>query len=98
MFPKISGELRYDYMKNDIRLEGNGGKATFTSDSHAVHYDIHLHLTDNSAALRPYVIVGGGVKMYRGTGEERAVQPLSQIAVLTKTNELAGVVTVGGGG
>ena len=44
-----------------------------------------------------FVIVGAGVRLYRGTGTERAFQPLSQAAVLTKTTETAGLLTFGVG-
>ena len=97
MYPKVSGEIRYDFLKNDLTLEGAGGKATFGADSHAIHYDMHFHFTEVGSKFRPFVLAGGGVKMFRGTGEERAFQALSQIAVLTKATELAGLVTFGVG-
>lgn len=97
MYPKVSGEIRYDFLKNDLKLDGSGGKATFGADSHAIHYDLHFHFAEVGAKFRPFVLAGGGVKMFRGTGEERAFQALSQIAVLTKATELAGLVTFGAG-
>lgn len=97
MYPKISGEIRYDFMKNDMVLEGSGAKATFGAESHAIHYDVHFHLTSTGSKVRPFVLVGGGMKMFRGTGEERSFQPLSQIAVLTRTSEITGLVTFGVG-
>ncbi|HEU0121119.1 MAG TPA: hypothetical protein VFQ91_11390 [Bryobacteraceae bacterium] len=97
MYPRVSGEIRYDYVRNEMKLDGSGASATFNGESHAVHYDIHYHFTGAHAKLRPFVIGGGGVKMFRGTGEERAFQPLSQVAVLTRTNELTGLLTFGVG-
>ena len=97
MYPKLSGEIRYDFLRNDMTLEGAGAKASFGGDSHAVHYDIHFHLTAIGSKFRPFVLAGGGVKMFRGIGQERSFQPLSQIAVLTRTTELAGLVTFGVG-
>ncbi|MBI2686095.1 MAG: outer membrane beta-barrel protein [Acidobacteria bacterium] len=97
MYPKISGELRYDYLRNDMTLSGSGAKASFGGESHAVHYDVHFHFADSRSKVRPYLLAGGGVKMFRGTGEERAFQPLSQIAVLTHTTELTGLISVGAG-
>lgn len=97
MYPKVSGELRYDYLRNEMKLEGAGGKATFGGDSHAIHYDIHFHFADRRAKTRPYVLAGAGIKLFRGTGAERAFQPLSQIAVLTHTTELTPLVTFGAG-
>jgi hypothetical protein len=97
MYPKISGEIRYDFLRNDMKLEGSGSKATFGSDSHAVHYDGLFHFTDTTSKVRPFVLAGGGMKLFRGTGAERAFQPLSQIAVLTHTTELTGLLTFGVG-
>lgn len=97
MYTKVSGEIRYDYLRNDMKLEGAGNKTTFGAESHALHYDIHIHLSNTQARIRPYIIGGGGVKVFRGTGEERAFQPLSQFAVLTKTSEMTALVTVGVG-
>lgn len=97
MYPKLSGEIRYDFLRNDMKLEGSGAKATFGGESHAVHYDVHFHFTDSGSRVRPFVLAGGGVKMFRGTGAERAFQPLSQIAVLTRTTELTGLITFGVG-
>lgn len=95
MYSKVSGEIRYDYLRNDLMLDGSGSKVTFGGESHAIHYDLHFHFTDRRARTRPYILAGGGIKQYRGTGQERAFQPLSQIAVLTKTTQVTPMVTVG---
>ena len=97
MYPKVSGELRYDYLRNDMILKGSAASASFGAESHAVHYDVHYHFAEKGAKVRPFVLAGGGVKVYRGTGQERAFQALSQIAVLTKTSEAAGLLTFGVG-
>lgn len=97
MYSKVSGEIRYDYLRNDLQLEGSAATVNFGAESHAVHYDLHVHLTPIGSRVRPYLLAGGGVKQYRGTGEERAFQPLSQIAVLTHTTELTPLVTFGAG-
>lgn len=97
MYPKVSGEVRYDFLRNDMKLEGSGAKATFGGESHAIHYDVHFHFADRQSRVRPFVLAGGGIKMFRGTGQERAFQPLSQIAVLTHTTELQGLLTFGVG-
>src|SRR6185436_11645262 len=41
MYPKISGEIRYDYLRNDMTLESGSTKASFGGESHAIHYDVH---------------------------------------------------------
>lgn len=97
MYSKVSGEIRYDFLRNDMKLDGSGASASFGGDSHAVHYDVHIHFADKAAKVRPFVLAGGGVKLFRGTGQERAFQPLSQIAVLTRTTEMAPLITFGVG-
>ena len=50
-----------------------------------------------AVTLRPYVAFGAGVKLYQGTGTEVAAQPLSKIALLTKTSDLRPVASFGFG-
>jgi hypothetical protein len=47
--------------------------------------------------VRPYVAFGGGMKYYRGTGAETAFQPLTNFAILTRTNEVQPLLSAGGG-
>jgi hypothetical protein len=93
----LGGELRYDYEKTDLKLSSGATSVSFGADTHAFHYDFLLHFTPGDSRLRPYVAAGGGVKFYRGTGKEAAFQPLSGLALLTKTNELKGLVSLGAG-
>jgi opacity protein-like surface antigen len=97
MYPKISGEIRYDIAANDLKLNGGNTNVNFSGRTHAIHYDLHFHLNKASAKLRPYIIAGGGIKIYEGTGTETIYQPLSTIALLTKTSELKGMLTFGVG-
>jgi len=97
MYRHIGGELRYTYLHNEMKLESGSAKATFGGQAHAVHYDLLLHATGTDSAVRPYVAFGGGMKYYRGTGTEQPFQPLSNIAILTKTSEVEGLASVGGG-
>ena len=100
------GEFRYVYFKNDIELEGAGTSTEFDSESHAVHYDVLYYFNGNEARVRPYAAIGVGLRVIRGTGSEQAFQPLSDLALLTKTSQtvIAGdigvgvKVRVGGGG
>jgi hypothetical protein len=85
------------FEQNDLKLSSGGTSASFGAQSHAVHYDFLVHATPLGSSMRPYVAFGGGVKFYRGTGTEVAVQPLGNIALLTKTNEVKGLLSVGGG-
>lgn len=93
----LGGEIRYSYLRNDLKLDGTGGEAKFGGDAHALHYDLLFHTARRGASIRPYVAVGGGMKYFRGTGTEVLVQPLQNIALLTKANEYTGMVTFGAG-
>jgi opacity protein-like surface antigen len=93
----FGGELRYAYQRGELRLKRSGQEATFDGDSHAIHYDFLWHFTGQNAQARPYFAFGGGVKVYRGLGEEALVQPLSRYALLTKTSEYKGMASVGVG-
>lgn len=94
---RIGGEIRYDYEMTDYRLSSGGTTATFAGNTQAVHYDFLFHFTSQEASIRPFVAAGAGVKFFHGTGKETAFQPLQGIALLTKTSETKGLVSVGGG-
>ena len=81
------GEFSYIYFKNDLKLEGNGESVEFGAQSHAVHYDVLYYLSGKNAKVRPYVAAGFGVKVYQGTGSEEPFQPLTDLALLTKSSE-----------
>ena len=91
------GEVRYDFQGGDFMLTSGGGQATFNAATHTMHYDFHYHLRTNEDNVRPYFAFGAGVKMYQGTGTEVAAQPLSKIALLTKTSDLKPVASFGFG-
>lgn len=97
MYRLVGGEFRYDFETGDYKLKGSGQEVSFGGRSHSVHYDVHVHFSPLGSKVRPYVLVGGGVKRYSGTGAERAFQPLSRIAVLSNTNELKAMMTFGAG-
>ena len=97
MYQHVGGEIRYTYLHNDAKLSSGSTKATFGAESHAIHYDFLIHATSTESTIRPYVAAGGGIKFYRGTGTEVPFQPLSNIALLTKTTEVQGLLSVGAG-
>jgi Outer membrane protein beta-barrel domain len=97
MYEHVGGEIRYTFLYNNMKLESGSTKATFGSQAHVIHYDVLIHATPTEAAVRPYVAFGGGVKQYRGTGAEQVAQPLSNVALLTKTTDLKPMASVGGG-
>ena len=94
---RIGGEVRYLYAQNNLKLSSGGAQTTFSGRSHIVHYDLLLSPVRRRARIRPYVAGGGGLKYYQGTGTEQAIQPLSNLAILTKTNETLPTVDFGGG-
>ncbi|MEP7351922.1 MAG: outer membrane beta-barrel protein [Acidobacteriota bacterium] len=91
------GEIRYDYQRGNLGLKQGGTQATFGAESHAIHYDFLWHTSEIGSTVRSYIAFGAGVKIYRGTGTEALTQPLSRFALLTKTNELKGMISVGAG-
>jgi hypothetical protein len=93
----LGGELRFDYQLGDLQLSQGSTQTTFGASSYAIHYDVLWHFADSEARVRPFVSAGGGVKAYRGTGTEAAFQPLSSYALLTKEQDLTGLVSIGGG-
>ena len=97
MYDRLSGEMRYTYRVNNLKVSGGGQEAGFNGEAHLVHYDLLWHFADRGAKLRPFLAGGGGMKIYRGTGTESAYQPASKFALLTKTQESKPLVTAGGG-
>ena len=93
----IGGELRYDYERSDLKLSSGGTNVSFGGQTNAVHYDFLLHFAPSEAHVRPFIAGGAGVKVYSGTGTEQAFQPLSNIALLTRTSQVEPMVSVGGG-
>jgi hypothetical protein len=92
----VSGEVRYSYIMGDARIESGGASTTFGAVTNEVHYDLILH-TSNKKRVQFFVAMGGGVKIFEGTGVEAAYQPLMQYAYLTKTRTLKPMGSVGAG-
>jgi outer membrane protein W len=97
MYKHVGGEIRYTFLQNDMKLSSGSTEATFGSQAHAIHYDFLIHAKGLDSPIRPYVAFGGGIKYYRGTGSEQPFQPLSNIAILTKTSDTRGLASVGAG-
>jgi hypothetical protein len=95
--PHIAGEIRYEYMQSNLELTSGGSKATFSGVAHAIHYDLLLHTNRKNSPVQFFAAVGGGMKIFRGTGTEAAWQPLSQFGYFTKTQTLKPMASVGGG-
>ena len=93
----VGGEARYTFRQDSLRVTSGSTKATMKGQSHALHYDVLVHATPREAAIRPFLAAGAGVKFYRGTGQETAFQPLSNLAVLTHSSEAQPLISLGGG-
>jgi hypothetical protein len=92
----LGGEIRYDYIMGDARIESGGASTTFGAVSHAVHYDFTLH-TSNKSPVELFAAAGAGVRIFVGNGQEEAYQPLMQYAYLTKVRTLKPMGSVGAG-
>ena len=93
----FGGEIRYLFSRNDLELSSGGREARFSGRSHIVNYDVLVYATGRRARIRPFAAFGGGLKRYQGTGTEQAFQPLSNLALLTKTSETLPTADFGGG-
>ncbi len=97
LYKHVSGEIHYGFMVSDLCVKSGGSEATFSGQSHVLHYDVLLHTGSRTARQQAFLSLGGGVRIFRGTGTEAAYQPLSQYAYLTKTQELKPMGDVGVG-
>ncbi len=94
---RLGGELRYDYENTALKLSSGSASPSFGANTQAIHYDFLFHFTSQESTVRPFIAVGGGVKMYRGTGTESPSQPLQGIGLLTKTMDTTALISLGGG-
>jgi outer membrane protein W len=91
------GEVRYGLQTGDMQLNSGSTQASFSSATHTMTYDFHYHFRTTEDRVRPFVAFGAGIKLYQGTGNEIAAQPLYKVALLTKTNDLRAVASFGFG-
>ncbi len=92
-----SGEIRYLFALRSLQVTSGGETASFSGQTHVLHYDLVYQARPVGERVRAYVAVGGGMKIFRGTGAEAAYQPLMQYAWLTRAQELKPMLTLGGG-
>ncbi len=96
-YARVGGEFHYLYRLGDLHVEGGGQKADFAAESHLVYYEFLYHSARRESRLRFFAAGGGGMRIFRGTGAEHAYQPASNFAWLTKTREVQGMISAGGG-
>lgn len=94
---RLGGEVRYAYASNQMELSGGGKNFTMGGRTQSVHYDVLVFFGNKEAKTRPYVLAGGGMRQYTGTGDSNALQPFLSTAVLTATSEWKPLITGGGG-
>jgi hypothetical protein len=97
MYKHLGGEIRYTFQMDDLKVSRGGSEATFTGQTHALHYDLLYLAGSRDSRVRPFVAAGGGVKVYRGTGGQHASQNLGQFVALTQTQEIKPLISFGGG-
>jgi hypothetical protein len=93
----IGGEIRYEFFQSDLELKSGGNSATFSGQAHALHYDLLIHTSPKTSKVQLFGAVGGGMKLFRGTGTEAAHQPLYQYGYFTNTRQIMPLFTAGGG-
>jgi hypothetical protein len=93
----IGGELRYAYLESNLQLKSGGSSVSFSGMAHVVHYDLILRTSRKHSPVQVFAAIGGGMKVFRGTGKEAAYQPLSQYGYFTKTQSLKPMASIGGG-
>ncbi|MGA2040943.1 MAG: outer membrane beta-barrel protein [Bryobacteraceae bacterium] len=92
-----SGEIRYEFFDSSLKLSGDGSSATFSGVAHAVHYDLIYHFNRKHSPVQFFVALGGGMKIFDGTGAPNAYQPLQQFGYFTQTHQIEPMLSAGGG-
>jgi hypothetical protein len=97
LYSHWSGELHYMYLQNDLHIQSGGTNAMFTGNAQVLHYDMLYHTNRKGSKMQAFVAVGGGMKVFRGTGTQEAYQPNYQFGYMTKTQQLKPMADVGAG-
>jgi len=93
----LSGELRYMFLPSDLHIQSHGSEAAFSGQQHVLHYDIVWHFARPRSRREFFVAAGGGMKLFRGTGQEQAYQPLMQFGYFTRTQVIKPMASFGAG-
>jgi hypothetical protein len=91
------GEVRYLYRWGDAKVEVGGESASLKARQHIVTGDLLYYFTKEDAAVRPFVVFGGGVRRIEGTGAQQAFHPGSQYAALAQSSDTLPVGHFGAG-
>jgi Outer membrane protein beta-barrel domain len=93
----LAVEARYIYQDGDLQILGRGVEANLDGDSSALAGELVYSLFGWHASLRPYFAAGSGIKVYRGTQNPAANEPLMDLARLHHESQLVGLISYGGG-
>jgi hypothetical protein len=94
----LGGEFRYTYAMSDLKLSSGGTDVSFGGMAHILGYDLIIHPPyKHGRKIQPFLAIGGGMKLYRGTGSEQTYQALEGYALLSKTQEVEPMISAGGG-
>lgn len=83
----LGGEVHYRRQTSNFRLKSPGAELAFPGRTHVVHFDFLVHAAKSGSRVRPFLAVGGGVKVFEGKGVERSGQPFSRFAAFANTRE-----------
>jgi hypothetical protein len=97
LYSHLTGEFRYEFLQSNLQLSSGGSTAQFNGMAHAIHYDLLYHTNRKNSPVQYFGALGGGAKIFQGTGTEAAYQPLYQFGYFTKTRQTVGMLSVGGG-
>jgi hypothetical protein len=94
---RVGGEIRYTMMFNSMELSGGSASTSMSGRSQSIGYNLLIYTNGKDAKARGYVLAGGGMKQYTGTGNYTGLPPFIRTAVLTNTSEWKPMVTTGVG-
>ncbi|MBE0658034.1 MAG: outer membrane beta-barrel protein [Bryobacteraceae bacterium] len=94
---RVGGEVRYTMMFNSMELSGGSASTSMSGRSQSIGYNLLIYTNGKDSKTRGYVLAGGGIKQYTGTGNYTGLPPFIRTAVLTNTSEWKPMVTTGVG-
>ena len=97
LYSKLSGEIHYEFFQSNQKLTSGGSSAEFSGIAHAIHYDLVFHTNREDSPVQVFGSVGGGMKIFQGTGTPGACLGLCQFGAFTQTHVVKPVGVVGGG-
>lgn len=97
LYPHLSGEIRYEFFQSNMQITAGNTSASFAGMAHAVHYDLLWHTIRRGSPVQYFAALGGGMKIFRGTGTETPYQATENWGYMTKTQEVKPMASLGGG-